>query len=129
MTVDAEGTHGGLRRTESTGQKVVSWFAVVEPVFGLGWAFFAAFCVVMLLLAPTGCPLRQSISSGADTLGRNWPFGLALLLPLFYRPLRTLIDELDEFFGYRRRAPVAVEESNPGTIPAHGGSGDADRNA
>jgi len=42
-------------------------------------------------------------------LNENWKVGLLILLPLFYRPIRTFLEELREAFGMKR-APREVSE-------------------
>ena len=51
-----------------------------------------------------------------ETLANNWPAALILIVPLFYRPLRKFLEELDEFAGAKRKSSLpgaGTEAKNP----------------
>jgi hypothetical protein len=44
-------------------------------------------------------------------MNENWKVGLLILLPLFYRPIRTFLEELREAFGMKRTPREVGEET------------------
>jgi hypothetical protein len=44
-------------------------------------------------------------------MNENWKVGLLILIPLFYRPVRTFLEELREAFGMKRTPREVSEET------------------
>jgi hypothetical protein len=51
-------------------------------------------------------------------LNGNWKIGLLLLIPLFFRTVRTFLERAEKFAGIEApRAPAAVHPAKPNPIP------------
>jgi len=59
-----------------------------------------------------------------QVVNENWKAALVLLIPLFYRPARAFMENLEEAGSFKRRKPVEAsskqQETNPPTVRANG---------
>src|SRR5579862_4306304 len=89
-----------------------------------------AFTVVLIVLLAFAATIYEIIwirtgGSWSDTHARfrdaltqvdsHWRLGLALLVPLFYRTIRTFLEQVKEFMGMKRELPgsQSAEEQRP----------------
>jgi hypothetical protein len=82
----------------------ISLAVVLLTVYGIGWL---AFCD------------RQTRETRLLALARglsdNWKIGLLLILVLFYRTIRTFLEQAEEAWGVKRRR-LAGEQLNPSSL-------------
>lgn len=85
------------------------------------------FLIVLLAVAATIYEIIWICTGGTwsdahtrfqDALTRfdnHWRLGLALLVPLFYRTIRTFLEQVKEFMGMKRELPgtQSAEEQRP----------------
>ena len=73
----------------------------VELLAVLVIALFVVWAVVSFIFSPLE-PSNTRIGQIIRFLNENWKPILLLLVPLFYRPIRTFLEEIEEFRGARR---------------------------
>jgi hypothetical protein len=56
---------------------------------------------------------RHLFKQTATYLGKNWGVGMLIILPLYYLPVRKFLEELETFYGAKRRSPPKAEEKEP----------------
>lgn len=76
--------------------------------FQLGW----------ILCGTDVQPLHARVSEVAKSLNENWKAGLLLLIPLFYRSVRSFLERVEEFAGMKtRQAQEKKKGPNPSPAP------------
>ena len=54
-------------------------------------------------------PVETRAAQILEILNQNWRVLLILAIPLFYRPVKRFLDELEEAFGMKRQRPPPVQ--------------------
>ena len=57
------------------------------------------------------------IAAAVRLANENWKVGLLLLIPLFYRPIRTFLEEVQEAWGMKRRPLRPSEQPSENVNP------------
>ena len=124
-----EGTRIFLRRAASQLRKLaplphwLNWcLAVVEPLVVL------AVAIVILYLGYGAVFHTRDSAMGAwlkeliEEVNNNWKAGVLLLIVLFYRTVRTFLEEAEEALGVKRRRQLRpAGEPEEGTTPTREG--------
>jgi ABC-type spermidine/putrescine transport system permease subunit II len=84
-------------------------FAVVEPAVVMGLAVLTAYSALALICFPVLNERRIRVKDAIETLGRNWVVVTVILVPLFYRTVRSFLDELREGPFGMKREPRRIE--------------------
>jgi hypothetical protein len=89
--------------------------SVLELLIVLIIACLVGFAVYCFL---SGNAQEARFTTLMRTVNENWKAALVLLIPLFYRPLRTFLENLEEAGSWKRGRRIAGEskqEANPPT--------------
>ena len=89
-----------------TTQRAVRPYKFAEDVL---LTVYVAVGVISLALYLARCPLGDRIAHVAGKLQGHWILAVAVILPLFFRPLRDLLDEISEIAGLKRQRAEPVE--------------------
>jgi len=94
----------------------LNWLlSVCEPLIALAIASFA-FYAGWIVLSPSHSDSQARLIQTLRALNDNWKAVLLLLVPLFYRTVRTFLEQAEEAFSIKRKKPLSgepQEESNP----------------
>ncbi len=101
--------------------RILSTIEVVTVVLLAIAIFFAIFCQVFWIVFGTDVqPLHARLSDVAKSLIENWKAGLLLLIPLFYRSIRSFLERVEEFAGMKTRQAELqslIPNPNPASVP------------
>ncbi len=81
------------------------WLAVVERLTVLAVLGFTFLSVLVVLFGAGENEFRSRLISFWRALDTHWRIGLIILFVLFYRTVRTFLEEVEEAYGMRRRRP------------------------
>jgi len=81
--------------------------SIVELVIVLIIACLTGFAVYCFL---SGSGQQTRFISLMEAIEKNWKAALILLIPLFYRPVRTFLEQLEKAWGLERRKPASIEK-------------------
>jgi high-affinity Fe2+/Pb2+ permease len=89
--------------------------SVLEVLIVLAIACLVGFTVFCFL---SGSAQQARFTVLMETVDKNWKAALVLLIPLFYRPMRAFLENLEEAGGWKRgkrMTGVPKEETNAPT--------------
>jgi hypothetical protein len=88
----------------------------VAMVLLIALIVIAATCYQTFWIVAGDATERQyRLANSLKMLNENWKVGLILLIPLFYRTIRTFLERVEEFGGMK--APRSPKLTSEGTNP------------
>jgi hypothetical protein len=91
-------------------------FKAVESLTVLGIFLLTGYVAWWMVLGNVADPRYARTMALVHTMSENWRAFLLLGVPLFYRPVRTFMEEAQEWAGMKRRtlpAEPPVQRENP----------------
>ena len=93
----------------------LSWFlSVLESLIVFAITFLVGYAVFSFMF---GTSQEARFIDLMKTVNENWKAALVLLIPLFYRPVRVFLENLEEAGSLKRRKSIPAstkqEEANP----------------
>ena len=91
-------------------------FKTVEGLTVLGIFLLTAYVAWWMVWGDILDPRYARTLALVHTMSENWRAFLLLGVPLFYRPVRTFMEEAQEWAGMKRRTPptaAPIEGENP----------------
>ncbi|MBI5601460.1 MAG: hypothetical protein HY944_07825 [Gemmatimonadetes bacterium] len=95
-------------------------YRVVEGGLVLGLFVIACYAGYWLVFGDVQDPRYARMTALLSLASANWQAVLLLLIPLFYRTVRTFAEEVQEFAGAKRRSSLpgpGSEAQNPANLP------------
>jgi hypothetical protein len=90
--------------------------AVVEPLVVLGITVSIGYVLYWQIFSgESGHPLQPHayLATAMKQMSDNWKAGVILLVVLFYRTIRTFLEQADEALGVKRRKPLHGQPLSP----------------
>jgi hypothetical protein len=115
MADEPTGTRTERLRTFTEDTLMVIEFLVVLLI-GVGLSLFFVYEVWWVIFSGVGRQPR--LTSALELISKNWKAGLLLLVPLFYRTVRTFLERVEEAWGMKARSPQAMETKQNPPIPS-----------
>jgi len=92
---------------------------VIVLTISIALVLFAVREVLWIWFASDPAMREARIEALIKTMNDNWKVGLLLLVPLFYRTIRTFLERVRKAFGMEARLPEDIEEKpNPPQLQA-----------
>jgi hypothetical protein len=98
----------------------LNWcLAVVEPLVVLAIAIVILYLGYGAVFQPQGSSMGASLKELIEEINDNWKAGILLLIVLFYRTVRTFLEQAEEALGVKRKLPRLrpVGEPEEGATP------------
>ena len=98
----------------------LNWcLAVVEPLVVLAIATVILYLGYGAVFQPQGNAMGPSLKELIEEVNDNWKAGVLLLIVLFYRTVRTFLEQAEEALGVKRKLQRLrpVGEPEQGTTP------------
>jgi hypothetical protein len=81
----------------------LNWvISIVESFIIFGIAFVIFYGGYLFVFGSDQNPQRQRMIALVAIASQNWKGFLLILIPLFYRPIRMFLEEVEEAFGMKR---------------------------
>ena len=98
----------------------LDWFlSVLEPLIVVALTVVITLATYWLIFGPQA-QNNQRITGVVKLLNDNWKAGLLLVVLLFYRTVRTFLEQAEELFSVKRRKQLVGEAEQPKENPHHG---------
>ncbi len=95
----------------------LNWLlSVVEPLIVLLITGLVGYGTYWLVFGGNTGGQQERLVRLMETINNNWKAALILLVLLFYRTIRTFLEQAEEAWGVKRKKPIAGEPqevSNP----------------
>lgn len=93
----------------------LNWLlSVIEPCIILVIAFVLAYAGYWLIFGSEGSGHQARLTQLMKLMNDDWKAALILLVLLFYRTIRTFLEQAEEAWGVKRKRPIIGEpEENP----------------
>ena len=90
-------------------KRVFRWLEIFFVVLA---SVLIVVALVFLIRSP-GNPADTKVGQIIKLLNDNWKVLLIFLIPLFYRPIQTFLERVDEAFGMKTQKPLPPSPSAP----------------
>ena|ERR1700733_11863076 len=95
----------------------LNWLlSVVEPLIVLIITLLVGYVTYWLVFGPSTSDHYSQLVQSIKTVNDNWKAALILILLLFYRTVRTFLEQAEEAWGVKKKRPIVgepSEEDNP----------------
>ena len=95
----------------------LNWLlSVVEPLIVLIITLLVGYATYWLVFGSSTSDHYNQLVQSIKTVNDNWKAALILILLLFYRTVRTFLEQAEEAWGVRKKKPIIgepTEEANP----------------
>jgi hypothetical protein len=98
----------------------LDWFlSVIEPLIVVALTVVIVFAAYWLIFDAQAENTKR-IADVVKLLNDNWKTGLLLIVLLFYRTVRTFLEQAEELFSVKRRKSLVGETEELKANPSHG---------
>jgi hypothetical protein len=95
----------------------LNWIlAVIEPLVVIGLSSAVGYTAFLLLFGSDQDPKRIHAIAAIGQLQQNWKPGLIVLVILFYRTIRTFLEQAEEALGVKKKRVLPGEQLNPSSL-------------
>jgi hypothetical protein len=95
----------------------LNWtLAVLEPLVVIALIGATGYVSYLLVWSPDQEPRRIHALAAIGQIHQNWRPALILLIVLFYRTVRTFLEQAEEALGVKKKKSLPGQELNPGSL-------------